>query len=229
MKSLTVSMRWQVTFSHLQSNRIIIIKQSFSYISVGHLTRHQWSSDSWELKTLRSSCWISMSILILMFKYFSQFLLLYLMLLQVFNSYSSWRFRARQSSKHSLVFLMNFPKKIVSLTLFDFCLIVSLLRNVSTWSNKMVGWNMKDLSWFLLADTADLLFKRSISIHNSFYSFKKNTVGLFNISCSIFLHLNSFSVWNWNEVISIKRIPGCAHFVYFVSMQLIIFIVLHCE
>lgn len=163
-----------------------------------------------------------MSILILMFKYFLQFLLLYLMFLQVLDSYSSWGFRAHYSSEDSLVFFVNCPESCVSLVLFYSCLIISLLRNVSTWCNKMVRWNVKDLSWFLVADPADLLFKRTISKHYSFYSFKENTVGLFDISCSIFLHLNGFGIWNWHEMIGCKRIPGCTDVVYFVSMQLII-------
>ena len=225
----TISMRWQVPFSHLKPDRLIIVKQPFSYISVGNLARHQRSSYSWELEALWASRWIAMSILILMFEYFSQFLLLDLMFLQVFDSYATWRFGAHYSSKDSLVFLMDFPKFVVSLTLFNFRLIISLLRNVSTWSNKMVRWNVKHLSWFLLADAADLLFEWAISIHYSFYSFEENTVGLFDISCSIFLHLHSFSIWNWNKMISLERIPRCAHFIYFVSMQLIIFIVLYCE
>ena len=224
-----ISMRWQVPFSHLKPDRLIIVKQPFSYISVGNLARNQWSSYSWELKTLWASCWIAVSILILMFKYFSQFLLLDLMFLQVFDSYATWRFGAHYSSENSLVFFMDFPEFVVSLTLFNFRLIIGLLRNVSTWRDKMVRWNVEDLSWLLLADTADLLFEWAISIHYSFYSFEENTVGLFNISCSIFLHLNSFSIWNWNEMISFERIPRCAHFIYFVSMQLIIFIVLYCE
>ena len=211
-------MRGQVTFSHLQPNSLIIIKQPFSYISIGHTTRHQWSSNSWKLKTLRSSRWISMPILVLMFKDFSQFLLLDLMLLQIFNSNAAWGFRTHYSSEHCLVFLVDVPKFNVSKALFNFCLIISLLRNVSTWSNEMVRWYMKHLSWFFLADTADLLFERTISIHYAFNSFKENTVGLFNISCSIFLHLHSFSIWNWNKMISFEWIPCCAHFVYFVSM-----------
>lgn len=227
LKPLTVSISRELSFSNAHFDRAIIIKQSFGYISVRHLTWYQWSSNSGELKALRSSCWISVSVLILMFKYLSQFLLLNLMLLQIFNSYASCCFSTHYSPKYFLIFFMHFPESCFSLFTFYFWLIISLLRNIGTWRDKMVGWNMKDLAWFLVADSADLLFERTISKHYTFYSFEKNTICAFDVSCSVFLQLKSFSIWNWYEVIGGERIPSCVHFGHFVSMQLIVFIVLY--